>query len=419
MPSRSAAAATDTVAGDNKRPWLVAVFIVLLLAIGGLGIYLTWGRSQPEPIMPPPPPSSNTPPPATETPALPPADQPAVMSVSERDRARFRDVKEIQAALELYHAEQKKYPLAPLPLGIGLETTRVLSAAGFGSLSQGTSYLDPAPRNPSPGGIDYRYESLDGSTYTLSFQLEEGVANLPAGEHQATPQGVDGVPPVTAPPVPVVPRQVTPPSPSVDSDQDGLTDAEEPLFGTDPKKPDTDGDGFLDGAEVKGGYDPAKGQGAKLSDSKTLATYQSTHFGYAVRYPSAWLAKAVDQEESEVLFSGTDGEFIEVLIVDNPEGLSAAAWYAKQVPGLKVGEVPTETIGNLTWAWSLDGLNAYLTVNRYLITLSYNIGTRNQVSYYTLFRAMLSSFVPSLTPGGNNNPPNNNTNANTNINLGT
>jgi hypothetical protein len=66
---------------------------------------------------------------------------------------------------------------------------------------------------------------------------------------------------------------------SLDSDKDGLTNAEEVQNGTDPSnsdsdndslsdfdeiktyktnplKPDTDGDGFMDGAEVKGGYNP-------------------------------------------------------------------------------------------------------------------------------------------------------------------
>ncbi|WP_233612040.1 Ig-like domain-containing protein [Corallococcus sp. AB045] len=44
---------------------------------------------------------------------------------------------------------------------------------------------------------------------------------------------------------------------TVDTDNDGLTDAEEVLAGTDPNNPDTDGDGIPDGIEVKvGGTDP-------------------------------------------------------------------------------------------------------------------------------------------------------------------
>lgn len=44
---------------------------------------------------------------------------------------------------------------------------------------------------------------------------------------------------------------------SVDTDADGLTDADEVnVYGTSPVNPDTDGDGFADGLEVEGGFDP-------------------------------------------------------------------------------------------------------------------------------------------------------------------
>lgn len=41
-----------------------------------------------------------------------------------------------------------------------------------------------------------------------------------------------------------------------DSDHDGLTDAEETRYGTNPNNPDTDGDGYTDGNEIFHGYDP-------------------------------------------------------------------------------------------------------------------------------------------------------------------
>jgi len=44
---------------------------------------------------------------------------------------------------------------------------------------------------------------------------------------------------------------------NLDSDQDGLSDADElNVYGTNPLKSDTDGDGYLDGEEVKNGYNP-------------------------------------------------------------------------------------------------------------------------------------------------------------------
>ena len=41
-----------------------------------------------------------------------------------------------------------------------------------------------------------------------------------------------------------------------DSDEDGLTNGQEKIYGTDPSNPDTDNDTYLDGDEVAAGYDP-------------------------------------------------------------------------------------------------------------------------------------------------------------------
>jgi len=45
---------------------------------------------------------------------------------------------------------------------------------------------------------------------------------------------------------------------NADPDHDGLTNAQERQYHTDPLNPDSDGDGFKDGDEVKAGYDPTK-----------------------------------------------------------------------------------------------------------------------------------------------------------------
>ncbi len=42
----------------------------------------------------------------------------------------------------------------------------------------------------------------------------------------------------------------------IDTDGDGLSDADEVIAGTDSANPDTDGDGYTDGDEVKNGFDP-------------------------------------------------------------------------------------------------------------------------------------------------------------------
>jgi thrombospondin type 3 repeat protein len=42
----------------------------------------------------------------------------------------------------------------------------------------------------------------------------------------------------------------------LDTDNDGLSDINEAIYGTDINNPDSDGDGYLDGEEVENGYDP-------------------------------------------------------------------------------------------------------------------------------------------------------------------
>lgn len=55
---------------------------------------------------------------------------------------------------------------------------------------------------------------------------------------------------------------------STDTDLDGLSDAMEIIYGSDPLRNDTDGDGFLDGQEVTAGYDPLAPGKARLTDRK-------------------------------------------------------------------------------------------------------------------------------------------------------
>lgn len=49
----------------------------------------------------------------------------------------------------------------------------------------------------------------------------------------------------------------------LDTDNDGLTDEQEEIYGTDRINPDTDGDGYLDGEEVENGFNPLEGSGER------------------------------------------------------------------------------------------------------------------------------------------------------------
>ena len=68
----------------------------------------------------------------------------------------------------------------------------------------------------------------------------------------------------------------TAPTPNLDSDNDGLSDSDEAVLGTDPLDPDSDGDGVSDGDEVVLGTDPldpdSDGDGLSDGDEAVLGT---------------------------------------------------------------------------------------------------------------------------------------------------
>lgn len=61
-----------------------------------------------------------------------------------------------------------------------------------------------------------------------------------------------------------------------DTDDDGLTDAEEVLTETDPQNPDSDGDGFLDGEEVTAGSDPNDANSTPVVDADADGVFDDT-----------------------------------------------------------------------------------------------------------------------------------------------
>lgn len=389
---------TTSIGNDHSRKnlWLIILLVLLVVIIGTLLIYLFW-RSKTVRTA-----EEKTPPPVAVQPVAesthlsspPSPEQPSLATAAERDRARFRDIKAIQTALELYFVDNKSYPLAPLSMVLGTSSSSILSSAGFTGSPRGVVYLSPVPLNPEPGGSPYLYESLDGSSYTLRFSLEEGLVGLSAGDHIATPGGIDEKPPLVEPPL--NPRVAERPVATTDADGDGLTDAEEVIFGTDINKPDSDNDGYTDGQEVAAGYDPSQGQGALLTTSSKFKIYNNESFGYQLYYPASWQVEIVNTDNSEILFSTGQAEFMNILVVPNPDKLTAAEWYAKQFPSLRPAEVPEFKGGKFVWAMSPDGLTVYLATARSLIAFSYNIGTAEQASYYHLFETMIRHF--SLAP---------------------
>lgn len=145
---------------------------------------------------------------------------------------------------------------------------------------------------------------------------------------------------------------------TVDSDADGLTDAEEKIIGTDPNKADTDGDGYLDIAELKSGYDPLV-PGGKVTDNSKMLSYKLDTKATVI-YPASWEITRSDINSTVIFDDASDAgkAFIQVTYKDNPSKIKPNVWFNQEFSGLN----PGETVSGETWQgiYSQDGLAVYV-----------------------------------------------------------
>jgi type II secretion system protein G len=110
-----------------------------------------------------------------------------------RDAKRVSDIKQVQTALEMYFTDQNKYPVqATAALVLGGATSSCLGTAGFSAACAGdvNVYMPVVPADPGPGTNTYSYGITDGTSYTISFTLESGVAGLTGRTCSADPDKI-------------------------------------------------------------------------------------------------------------------------------------------------------------------------------------------------------------------------------------
>lgn len=183
-----------------------------------------------------------------------------------------------------------------------------------------------------------------------------------------------------------------------DRDKDQLTDAEEALYGTKVGLPDSDGDGFIDGSEVLRGYSPVDAK-KTLRTGGVVLPFQNTSFGWTMDYPAKWVAGSADDSGKSVLFTSdsVEGEYVQVVMTDNPQGLKAKEWYVSVFTDADPTALQEVTIAGLSGIVSPDGFTYYLADTNNIIGIIYNYGTKNAVSFKTTFQMMVASFVYNPT----------------------
>ncbi len=111
-----------------------------------------------------------------------------------RDAKRVGDIKQIQTALELYFNDNYVYPTAIDGVVLGTSATaKSLCTGGLKAacVVDDKVYMGIIPASPvPPTGSAYTYTSADGSSYTITFELEEDTGGYTSGAHTASQDGV-------------------------------------------------------------------------------------------------------------------------------------------------------------------------------------------------------------------------------------
>ncbi len=186
-----------------------------------------------------------------------------------------------------------------------------------------------------------------------------------------------------------------------DSDQDGLSDEEEKLLGTNISNIDTDQDGYSDYQELIHLYNPA-GKG-KLMDNPLMAEFKNQTFNFSFLYPAQWDKQDVDNDQS-IIFKTDKDQFFQVVVQPNADNLDINTWYQKQfnVNAIKADQIITQTDKNGAVLWqgvkTDDGLTIYITspTKDIIVTITYSPGATNTLYFSAIFDMILASLKFSL-----------------------
>jgi hypothetical protein len=178
---------------------------------------------------------------------------------------------------------------------------------------------------------------------------------------------------------------------AADSDNDGLSDKEEALFGSIVNLRDSDGDGYEDLSELLSLYNPA-GEGSIIINSG-VEKYTNIKNSYSLYYAKQMSYDTVGGSEDSMMFKFPNGHIIQVIVEPNSEKLSIEEWYKQQFGVSSISNSQRVYKKGWTGVRSEDGLVVYLTnpASNNIYTLAYNIAVDNTLVYKNVFELMINS----------------------------
>ncbi len=186
---------------------------------------------------------------------------------------------------------------------------------------------------------------------------------------------------------------------SVDLDNDGLTDLEEEIFGTDSGTSDTDKDGYYDGQEVNNLYNPRGIAPVKIIDSGLITEYTNPIWQYRIYYPAGWQVGEVDKEYKQVIFSAVTGDYIEVLVFQKNDGEKFGDWFARKGINQRITDLQTfQNRFQENGQRRQDNLVNYFERDNNVYVIIYHPASENGfVSFRHIVQMSVQSFRPKKT----------------------
>lgn len=163
---------------------------------------------------------------------------------------------------------------------------------------------------------------------------------LPAAATQPEPQPEPAPQPQPEPATTTVETPAAP-APEADDDADGLTNAEEALYGTNPNNADSDADGFSDSVEVINLYNPAGFKPTKLIEAGLVKTASLSEGPWEILIPTSWTASPSGSGVMTIQTSAD--QRMTITEHENPDGATPLNYYLNENPGSSPAEVTSFT----------------------------------------------------------------------------